>query len=159
MQIDIRRTAIRIRLRSLALAFIFSILVLAVLFTTFLDNPIYGIGKSHIIIALGLIYLGITLYHYLRDYHFVYYSDEGNKLILRYYSMRPLSQAKRSIEIPKGTLVKYELNKSMQGLREKIILFQKVKNGVYKYPPVSITALNKEEKEKMLQSIRTQLPR
>lgn len=159
MQIDLRRTAIRMRLRGLAMAFIFAALIMTILLSELLDKPLLGIGKAQAIYLLTGIYILAVIYNYIRDYHYIYFSDEGNKLILRYYSMRPLSQAKRSIEIPKGTLSRYELKSSLLGLRQKLILFQKVKGGVYKYPGVSITALAEEEKKKLLQALRLQLPR
>lgn len=151
MVIDIRKTAIRMWLRGLIMAFIFSTLILILLLTNLFSKPLASIGKSHVIIFLAVIYLGMAAFNYLRDYHYIYFSDESNKLILRYYSLRPLSQAKKSIEIPKENLVKVEFRNRFMGLSQKLILFQKVKSGVYKYPPVSLTALSSEEKNQLLQ--------
>ena len=88
---------------------------------------------------------------------YIYFNDETNKIILRYYSMHPLSQAKRSIEIPRDSFSKYEIAESLFGIKTKIILYQKVKGGVYKYPPVSISALSPAEKEQLIQSLNRML--
>ena len=157
MNIDIRKTAIRMRLRGLALAFIFSTLILVILLTNFLNQPAFGIGKAHVIIFLAAIYLLMVVYNYMRDYHYIFFSDDSNKIILRFYSMHPLSQAKRSIEIPRGTLLRFEVKNSLMGLNKKLVLFQKVKGGVYKYPAVSITALSQDERMQLLQALNRQL--
>jgi hypothetical protein len=44
------------------------------------------------------------------------------------------------------------MKKSFYGMNENIIIYRKTTGGVAKYPGVSITALNKGDKEKMLES-------
>jgi len=153
MVIDIRRTAIRMRLRGLFTAFIFSIIILFFLLFDFFDEPHFGITRGYIVLLISVIYMVMLIYNYLKDYNYIYFNDETNKIVFRYYSMHPLSQAKRSIEIPRGSFSKYEIQQSLFGIRTKIIIYQKVKSGVYKYPPVSITALSPEEKEKLIQAL------
>jgi hypothetical protein len=148
MIIDIRRTAIRMRLRGLFTAFIFSALILILLLIDFFDEI-----RAYLILGFSVIYLIYILYIYFRDYYYIYFNDESNKILLRYYSLRPLSQTKRSIEIQRGNLSRFEIKTSTLGLNEKIILYQKVKGGVYKYPPISITALSKQEKNHLIQAL------
>jgi hypothetical protein len=153
MIIDIRRTAIRMRLRGLITTVIFSIVIIIIMIAEFFDANHYGISRSYLVLFFSVIYLVFILYVYLKDYYYIYFSDEGNKIIFRYYSMRPLSQAKRSIEIPRGNFARYEIKTDSFGLKNKIILYQKVKGGVYKYPPVSITALSPHEKNQLIQAL------
>ena len=157
MTIDIRRTTIRMRLRGLFTAFIFSLVIIFILLAGIFDAPILGITRSYFILAISVIYLVLIIYNYLKDYYYIYFNDETNKIILRYYSMHPLSQAKRSIEIPRDSFSKYEIAESLFGIKTKIILYQKVKGGVYKYPPVSISALSPAEKEQLIQSLNRML--
>jgi hypothetical protein len=153
MTIDIHRTAIRMRLRGLFTAFIFSTVILVILLVEFFDETHLGISRGYLLLFFSIIYFVIIIYNYLRDYHYIYFNDDTNKILFRYYSMRPLSQTKRSIEITKESFSKYEIQESLFGIKIKIILYQKVKSGVYKYPPVSITALTSEEKTKLIQSL------
>ena len=153
MTIDIHRTAIRMRLRGLFTAFIFSTIILIILIVEFFDESHLGISRGYLLLFFSVIYFVIIVYNYLRDYYYIYFNDETNKIVLRYYSMRPLSQTKRSIEIPRGSFSKYEIQNSLFGIKEKIIIYQKVKTGVYKYPPVSITALSPAEKEQFIQAL------
>jgi hypothetical protein len=153
MLIDIRRTAIRMRLRGLITAILFGLLILLFMLADFFDESHFGITRSYLILFFSAIYLIIILYAYLKDYYYIYFNDESNKIILRYYSMRPFSQAKHSIEIPRGNLARYEIKTSMWGLNKKIILYQKVKAGVYKYPSVSLTALSSQEMNQLIQAL------
>lgn len=153
MVIDIRRTAIKMRLRGLITAFIFSIIIIFILLIDFFDQPIFGFSRAVLVLTISIIYFIMIVYNYLRDYNYIYFSDETNKILLRYYSMHPLSQAKRSIEIAKGSFVKFEIVTSLFGIKNKIIFYQKVKTGIYKYPPVSISALSPDEKENLIQSL------
>ncbi len=153
MTIDINRTAIRMRLRGLFTAFIFSIIILVILLVEFFDETHLGISRGYLLLFFSVIYFVIIVYNYLRDYYYIYFNDDTSKVVLRYYSMRPLSQTKRSIEIPRGSFSKYKIRNSLFGIKEEIIIYQKVKAGVYKYPPVSITALSPAEKEQLIQAL------
>ena len=153
MVIDIRRTAIRVRLRGLITAVVFGIVILLIMIMDIFSENILGITRSYLILFLSIIYLIFILFIYFKDYQYIYFSDESNKIILRFYSMRPLSQSKRSIEIPRGNLARYEIMTKAFGFKDKIVLYQKVKGGVYKYPPVSITALSPNEKKQLIQAL------
>ena len=153
MIIDLRRTAIKRRLDGLFTAFVFTAIILSFLLLEIFDKPVLGISKGYFVLFFSIVYLLLLVYNYLRDYNYIYFNDEGKKIIFRYYSMHPLSQAKRSIEINKGSLVKFEIQTGLFGIKSKIILYQKVKTGVYKFPAVSITALTKEERAKLLSAL------
>jgi hypothetical protein len=157
MIIDLKGTAIRMRLRGLVMVLIFSALIITLLFINYFNIPRFGISRAHVIIFTAGVYILIVIYNYFRDYHYIYYNDEGNKIIFRYYSMRPLSQTKKSIEIQRGNLSRFEIRQSFFGIKQRIILYQKVKGGVYKYPPVSISALTKAEKARLKQALNQQL--
>jgi hypothetical protein len=141
------------RLRGLFTAFIFSTIILVILIVEYFDESHLGISRGYLLLFFSVIYFAIIVYNYLRDYYYIFFNDETSKVVLRYYSMRPLSQTKRSIEIPRGSFSKYEIQNSLFGIKEKIIIYQKVKTGVYKYPPVSITALSPAEKDQFIQAL------
>ncbi len=152
MEIDITQKAIKVKLRKLFLTIIFAALLLVVYVAEFVE-PLFGINKNYIALIVVLIYILIFLYFHVLDLNYIYYTDENGKIILRYYSLRSISKGYKSIEIPKKEFVKFEIQKSFYDLKEYLILFQRMKNGVAKYPPVSISALSHDEREELKQSL------
>jgi hypothetical protein len=154
MKIDIRKTVIKHKLLNLFLAIGVTTLIILILLTGLFDKPIGRITKFHITIVIACIYLVYVIYNHLRGLNYIYYNDEKDKLILRFYSLNPISQMKNSIEIPKQNFKKFEVETSMFGIKEKLILYQNIQKGLFKYPPVSITALKKPEKEELINSLK-----
>jgi hypothetical protein len=152
MEIDITQKAIKVKLRKLFLTIIFAALLLMIYVGGFVE-PLTGINKNYIAFIVVLIYILIFLYFHLLDLNYIYYTDENGKIILRYYSLRSISKGYRSIEIPKREFVKFETQKTFFNLKEHLILFQRLKKGVAKYPPVSISALNHEERSQLKKSL------
>jgi hypothetical protein len=60
---------------------------------------------------------------------------------------------KNSVEINKATFTGYKTETRFFGLMQSIILFQKMQQGVAKYPPIYISALTREEKAKVYKSL------
>ncbi len=153
MTIDLQRTAIKIRLRGLFMAVLFVCLVCIVLFLEVFKNPVLGLSRAHFILIISILYLLYSLYTFLLDLNYIYFNDDGQKIIFRYYSMRPLSQDKNSVEIPKDSFAGFEIRKTFLGLVPKIILYQKDRAGLFRYPPVSISSLSEKEKNLLLRSL------
>lgn len=153
MVIDLRKTVIRKKLRSFYYAIIFTTSISLVLFVNIYSRRIFGIDKYLISIILASAYLLTIVYSFIREYNYIYYSDEKEKIILRFFSMNIFISKKSSIEIIRSEMAGYSLKKSFIGLKEKLFLYQQTKRGVAKYPGVSITALSKEEKEKLIKSL------
>jgi hypothetical protein len=153
MTIDIRKTVYKKKLRSFYSTLFFLLVIGALLVTNIYYGEIAGIDKYEFAIILASIYILSILYSTLRNYHYIFYSDEGNRIILRYFSFSFFTRKKNSIEINKTDLAGYEISRQFFGFREDIILYQRTKKGNAKYPPVSITALTKGEKDKILHSL------
>ncbi len=116
-----------------------------ILLSEFFDKPIFGISKYVISVFLICIYIGYYLIRYILDLNYIHFNIESGKLIFRYYSLRPLNKQHRSIEIPINSFGGFKIQKSFFGLKKELILYQKVQGKLAKYPPISITALNKEQ--------------
>ena len=58
--------------------------------------------------------------------------------------------AKKSYEFPASEFYKFEIEKSFFKLRENIILFRKVKKGIAKYPPISLTGLKEKQRNQVI---------
>jgi hypothetical protein len=60
---------------------------------------------------------------------------------------------KNSVEINKRTFSGFTLEKKFFSLSQSITIYQRLKEGVAKYPPIYITALKREEKARVLNSL------
>lgn len=153
MIIDNNRKSISIRLRKLVSMLLTGALIITVYFTDILHSPAGWFTKHHLAGLFFLLYLIYYLFDYMLEHNYIYYSDMGDKIVVRYYSLRPLESSQNSIEIPKSEFHDYSITRSFFNLKEKIVLFQNTRRGVAKYPPISITALSKAEKEKLKSSL------
>ena len=153
MVINNQKQAVSLKIQKTLALLILVIAIGLIYFTNILAHGAFGFNMDQIagfIVGLFILYF---LYHILRNHNYIYYSDTGNKFVLRYFSLRPLADKKKSIEFNKKELHKFELRRSLLGFNENIIIYRQTPKGVAKYPPVSLTALNKADKEKMMASL------
>ena len=143
MIIENSKTAIRIRLR-VFFATIIVVALIAIIYTTrILINPVWGLNKAQ----WSLIIIGVfVLLLILNYYHYIYFSDNGNKIVFRFYSMQLFSGKKQTIEMYKKDFVKFQTSSLLFKMRDYLIVYQKLEKGIAKYPPISITGLSKKDK-------------
>jgi len=118
----------------------------------FIENLI-DIPRWLYVVAFMLIFIFILVYRYFLHYNYIYFDDENNKIIIRYYHLKLFNKNFKSIEIPKNSFVKFEEKIFFLKQRHDLILYQKTNKGIAKYPPVSITALNKVQKKEIILSL------
>lgn len=153
MKLDNKRNTYRIWLSRLIMTTIFALVVVLLIFIPWFDNPESGFTKYHLIILVSGIYLVINLVNYLKRPYFVSYSDRGEMLVVRYYPISMFTSRKNSIEIPKKQFVKYELKPFFLGTQHWLILIQNFRGKEARYPKISLSALDRKEREHMLQSL------
>ncbi len=158
MKIDNQRNTYRIWLSRLVMTIVFTIAIIIILFLPWFDEPEAPVTKYHAIIFVALIYILINLYNYLKRPYFVAYSDQGETLIMRYYPLSLFTSRKNSIEIPKTQFVKYEIKSFLFGTQQWITLYQNFRGKVAKYPRISLSALDKEDRERILESLKKHKP-
>lgn len=146
MIINNKELATRIKFGYSIFFMVFLFLLVASLILTFLPNYLFEIILSVLSLSAFAIYLMI-------GYNYIYFSTEGDKVILRYQTLNPFIENPKSIEIDKSTFVKHEIINSFLGLKESVVLYQKSLKGIAKYPPVGINSLKKSEKEAMLKTL------
>lgn len=105
-------------------------------------------------IFMGLACVGIfslwLVYFLVADYHFIQFSDENNKIVLRYYKvLRFFGGEFGSIEFPKQMLHRAYFENSIFGKMADVTLEIRTKRGVAEYPSVSLSALSLTERRKM----------
>ncbi len=153
MKVDNQRNTYRIWISRLIMTMVFALVILLLIFIPWLDNLATGITKYHLMILISVIYVGINWINFMKRPNFVSYSDEGEMIVVRYYPLSMFTSRKHSIEIPKKQFVKFELKPFLFSTQQKLILVQNFRNKEAKYPPICLSALDKEDKEKMLESL------
>ncbi len=145
MVFDNKKTTVRIYLRKMIVAIVTGAILMVILVSGWFERDVLGIPKYQWVILVALAYLILVILSRLRQLNFFYFSDEGDKILIRYHPIHPLVQKKNAVQIPKIGLLGYDIRSSLLGLKKVIILRQSVKGRVATYPPIGITALNSKE--------------
>lgn len=130
------------------------LLVLTLLLTTSLDEIILqatGISQTWVMVVLVMLYMLLLLYFRLRKTSYFSYNDEGSKLVVKSYRIGASASKKWLYEIPKANFFGYKVDK--HGLREELILYIKIGNKLSEYPPVSISAITRAQKDNLLKQL------
>ena len=149
MIIENSKTAIRIRLLTFLATLIVVTLIVLIYTTRILINPIWDLNKTQWSFIIIGVFVLILILNNFRNLYYIYFSDNGNNIVFRFYSMKIFSGKKNTIEIHKKDFVKFETSSSLFKMRDYIIIYQKLKKGIAKYPPLSITGLSKKNKTKL----------
>ena len=88
----------------------------------------------------------INLINFLKTPYFVSYSDQGEKIVVRFYPVSMFTNRKNSIEIPKQHFVKYELKPFLLKTQHYLILHQNFRGKVAAYPRISLSAMEKDDR-------------
>jgi hypothetical protein len=154
MIINNQKQAVNLRIKKSLALLVLVIAIGLIYFANVLPHRTYGFSRNQIALAILAIFFIYFLIDYMRNYFYIYYSDTGDKFILRYFSLRPLEDKKNAVEFNKREFSRFEIKKTLFGFNESIIIYRKTTKGIAKYPPVSITAVSKPDREKMLSSFR-----
>jgi len=154
MVIDNKKTIINLHLRKLLLIVLLSIAVVLLLYFEIFSKKFLGFEQKYLIFILIGLYLFYYFWGLICGYHYFYYSDlSPSKLVFRYYSLAPLSKRQNSVEIRKEEFYKFAFEEKMFGLRKYLILYQITGKGIAKYQPISISLLNKNQKQDLSVSL------
>lgn len=155
MIIDTQKSTIRIQLRKLVFLLLL-VLFLVLLYTTnYFYEPVLGIERNYFAIAATILYILYYTFSYLRDINYFYFNNNSSKMIIRYYSLKPLSSEQNSLEMNKQEFQKFEIKKSFGGLRKYLIIYQRTAKGIAKYPPISISILKKKDVDQLTRELST----
>lgn len=127
------------------------------LFLTFIEKmikfPLLGFNEAAWVGVLSVIYFLIAYYPTILRYNFIYFSDDGKSIILRYYSTGIFKGKRNSVEIPKESYAGYTRAKRLPLMIPYIILHEKRKGITASYPPIYLSALSSREKKKMFSTL------
>ena len=150
MLIENTNTAMRIWVRNMISTIVLCLSLIVLYMARFLEEPVLGIGQLELTLFLSIMYLYLVLPPIILKYQFVYVSIEENKISIKYYTMGFVPGARKSYEFPASEFHKFELEKSFFNLRENIILFRKIKKGIARYPPISLTGLKEKQRNQLI---------
>lgn len=158
MTFDNTKQIISIRIR----LFIATVLILAYLAVTYLIGrikfPVLGLSETAWTIILIAIYLFIFFIPIMLNHQFISYSDDDENIVIKYFNAGIGGGKKNSIRIYKTAFAGYKTESRLFGLDKSLILYQKVGQNVAKYPPVHISALSKEQRNKLIKSLNDHIP-
>jgi hypothetical protein len=153
MVIDNTKVVIRDRMMMYIMAISLTVIIPLICLSDYFNDPVLGISRELYVIIICAVYVFYNLYRFFLNLNFIYFNDQSEKIVFKYYSLRPFMQKRRSIEIAKGSLMKFEVNKGLISRKKNLVLFQKINNKIAKYPPISISALNSEEYSNLLSAL------
>ena len=150
MTLDNGKTIIRLRL-NLLIAIVIFIVYLFFAFEKHINFPVLGLSETEAtLILIGLLIL-VALYPMILKYNYIYFSDDGPSILIRFYSVGIMKGAKKSIEIEKKRFLGYKRKEGL--ISQSISLIERADRREAIYPPVSITSLNKKERTKLFTTL------
>ncbi|MFH0843610.1 MAG: hypothetical protein V1903_13460 [Bacteroidota bacterium] len=159
MTFDNSKTIIGVRIKLFAATVLFLAYVALAYAAKLIKFPLFGLSDTAWTLILVAIYLVIAFLPMVLNYQFVFFSDEGEKLVFRYFTAGIVGGKKNSVEISKRNFTGYKTESRLFGLVRSIILLQQMGQGVAKYPPIFITALSKEQRAKLYASLNAYVPK
>jgi hypothetical protein len=153
MTFDNSRTIISQRIKLFGVTVVFLTFIVLTYIAEMIKYPLLGMGETAWTLILTVLYLMYVFMPMYLNYQYIYFSDEGENIILRYFTAGIVGGRKNSIQISKNTFSGFRIDKKLGGLVQSITLSQKYREGVAKYPPVYISALSREEREKIIRAL------
>jgi len=153
MKFDNQDTVYGIHSLKLVLAVVVVIVIVLMYLTSIPDyiESSIGISQGWVIAIVVILYLMFFGYFIWMDAAFVSYNDEGNKLVIRTFKLRPWGGKKISMEIPHSEFYKYEITHKWP--KKQLHIYVKKGIKIMKYPPVSVVSLTAEQYQKMESSL------
>lgn len=158
MTFDNSRRIIGSRLVLFAATFPFLAFIFLAYVPKMLKFPLLGISETVWVVTLSAAYVLVAYYPTLLKYNYIYFSDDGKAIIIRYYSAGIIKGARHSVEIPKQSFSGFSKGNLIPRLIPYIILYEKRQGKIAKYPPVYLTALKRSEREKIYRSLTALTP-
>ena len=128
-------------------------------FAEIIKFPLLGMSDTIWKILLIVIWFVFALYPMVLNHRYVYYSDEGDTIVFRYFFAGIVGGRKNSVEINKSSFAGYKTETRYFGLMQSVTLFQQLREGVATYPPIYISNLTGKEKAKVLNSLYLHTPK
>jgi len=159
MTFDNSTKIISLRIRLFAETVVLLGFIAITYFAKLLRFPILGMSDTLLTVILIFIYFVLIFYPMALNYQYIYFSDDGDSIIFRYFMAGIVGGKKNSVEISKESYAGYKKESRFFGLIQNVILYQQLREGVAKYPPIYISILTRKEKAKVLNSLYLHTPK
>jgi len=159
MTFDNSKTIYSLRIRMfITLVLLFAYLALSYI-AKLIKFPLLGMSDTTWTLILVAIFIYIAFSPMVFNYQYVWFSDEGDSIVFRYFTAGIVGGKKNSVQIGKNIFAGYKLESKLFGLSKSIILFQKLGQDVAKYPPVHISALSREQRSRLISLLNLYTPK
>jgi hypothetical protein len=153
MTFDNSKTIIGVRIKIFFATLLLLAWVGVVYFAQLIKSPILGIDDSIWTLGLVFVWILIAFLPMILNYQFIFFSDDGNDIVFKYFTAGIVGGKKNTVEINKGTFAGFRIESKYLGMTKSLILFQKLSQGVAKFPPIYITALTKDQQAKLIHAL------
>lgn len=153
MTFDNSKSIIKVRIRLFAVTVILITYLILAYAAEMIKFPLLGLDDTVWTVFLSGLWLILILIPLFFNYQYVFFSDDTEKIIIRYFNAGIIGGRKNSVEIDKRSFAGYKSETKYFGLVTSITFFQKFSEGVAKYPPVYISALSQTEKVKLFKAL------
>ncbi len=159
MTIENNKEVTRFRIQRFIVTIFFMLVIVVLLVSNLVKQPVYGLTKLNYVTIVFAIFVLYSLYNYIKNRHFFFFSDDGQKLVFRYFSLRTFEKSKQAVEIPMQSFGGYETYKKLGGFKEYIVLKLKTRKGLASYPPILISYLSKDKKSRLFKVLNRSMGR
>jgi hypothetical protein len=153
MTLDNSKTIISLRIKLFGATVVLLAFIALTYAAKIIKFPLLGMSDTFVTLTLVGIYLLFAFLPMILNYQYVWFSDDDERIIFRYFTAGIIGGRKNSVEIRKDSFSGYKTESKYFGLSRSLLLFQKVGKGTAKYPPIYISALNKEQVSKLLKAL------
>lgn len=143
MSIDNKPNAGRIKLFFFLVPLAFTAFIAVTIFLETFDG-------YNFLFIVAIIFILVIMFLHNMKFRYIIFDIKDNKIVLRYHGLGPMGTDFKAIEFPAEKLAKYEIKNAFFGIRKELVLYQETKKGIAKYPGVSLSAMAKKDREKLL---------
>jgi len=158
MTFDNSKTVISLRIRLFFAIVVLIAFIIMAYFAKIIKFPLLGMSDTIWILILVGINLSVAFMPMVFNYQYIFFSDDGEKIVIRYFTAGIVGGRKNSVEIDKRSFSGYKVESRFFGLIHSITFYQRFQEGAAKYPPVYISALSREDRGKMIRSLNLYAP-
>ncbi|OQY01726.1 MAG: hypothetical protein B6I20_07570 [Bacteroidetes bacterium 4572_117] len=106
--------------------------------------------EHYMMLIIGLMFLLSVLFLVIIKPEHIHMVEFKNSLQIKNYPARPILRQYKAFEIKLNLLHHFEIHKSFFNKKVTLTIWVKTKKGVGNYPPLSLSALSKNEQSKLI---------
>ncbi|MBN2756867.1 MAG: hypothetical protein JXR51_06775 [Bacteroidales bacterium] len=139
----------QLQVAKIKLAYIVSF-VLGIVLLAFAFSSYNFTLEKYFVLIIAILLIIYLIYLIIIKPEYVYFAEGNYKIQIKNYPARPILRKYKAYEIKINDLHHIEVKYSFFKLKIELILWIKTSKGIGKYPALSLSALSKNEKIKLL---------